>query len=538
MQQHFNIPNNRRDNIEDLGDICFDNWMINKQINVRTNNRQNSFVPGEYSEIGNLTPQNKTRFAALGPIQNTNIGHPFNDTECVQWTREWSRNYYHLERQLEFVDTLLALQPGHPRYHMREALENYITSSDRIQGMAIAEMNNPRSRMLISMEQIFQEIPETTHSFVVFRVFATPPGPDFAPEGTLQWRGNHRFMSTGLSKTLTSGYLGAFMEPILETSHHIKIIIPPGNKVIPIMNFVKWSANRQDPNWVRQVTSTQFEMILPRYQRLYNVPDAITTCNSGAQCRRGAACNLPHFNTRYSTGRNERLSSSLSSTLEKTRINMLNNILLSPIQHHRRINLDNVVNGFPNAINLQKGPDNFTLNALNETIRNNQYPIHFEDRILKPRIAPFNQINPGNFYNEMPERNIAFRNVMPPDITDMMVLMPRRASRDNQYVSLQNGWYLIYRWGGGAVGYIMSLFNPRLKGFNGDTFWGNYNAILGGGGKNKKDYLEDEKLNYNPFELLNDIGLDISIPIHDKFELILKIKDTLKKDGKDIIIHI
>ena len=55
---------------------------------------------------------------------------------------------------------------------------------------------------------------------------------------------------------------------------------------------------------------------------------------------------------------------------------------------------------------------------------------------------------------------------------------------------------------------------------------------LGGGGQG-----DDEK-NNNIYDLINEIGMDIKIPLYDKLCITMKMKEIARKQKNDIVINL
>jgi hypothetical protein len=520
------------DNIEFIGEAVFDNWLINKQVRTKSNRRMSSNNRGEYNDFGAFSnPRFRQQVSQLPKINN-NFNYPnYNDTEMIQWTEEWCRNVIGLGQQLDFIDRLWTHRnPSDQFYNERNALINYVTGSDELQQLAQEEDHHIQTELLQSMVNIFEHIPATTHSFVVYRVFTVPPPRDIVREGRQQYN-NSRFMSCSLSKNVACGYLGGFMDEITPQSAVIKLIIPPGCKIIPVLNFGKWSSSHHDAQWLNMVPSTQFEIILPRYQIIYNVPDAIRVCEHGENCRYGSQCRYPHaikkwcFEMNYYNNCNQ-ISHTLCSTLERVKQRGDTDITLNNIRHYRQISFTNIQSNSPRLI---KENDTFDLIRDLVPFTDDRQDIPFEDRLILPRVIPSSDI-PADHYQEIPT------NRQTPNVSDLYVCLPDFSPAHPRRVCLQNGWYLNYvrntNPDNNDIHYV-TIFNPRLRDYDGDIFGGRFKFILEGGGGQE----DDEKGN-NIYDLINEIGMDIKIPLYDKLCIIMNMKKVARKQKNEIVINL
>ena len=531
------------DNIEMHAEISFDNWMIHRHL-IGNQGLAQLHNDHEYSDMGYLADNIDEIKSKNNPIWN--LANPHNndtESEATSYTSEYCNNVIHISSQLKYIDTLWQCSDkSSVLYPLRETLRNWITTSSQIQRAAFNEKRHPSNQDVLNMERIFRDIPPTTHAFVVYRIFTTDPGEDWVPEDSFRWNENHRFMSTSLSKTMTSGYAGNFIEPITEESHHIKIVIPPGNKIIPVLHYLKWS---RDPTLIpHQKTSSEFEIILPRYQRLYNLPDYVRTCPNGKECKFKNRCRHPHFIRRYRIADSDnsddsddsddpyaskRISGTLASVIERARIEGIDKFIGAQVSNYRRINIGNISDSPPSA-QLSKDDDKFDLIATDDPITTKLEIVPFEHRVVKPRIIPLhNQIDERNWYSIIPEYNYN-EDITPPDVSDLHVLLPSRCSDQFQLLALQNGWYLIYKWNRQEDTYRVSLYHPRFLKYNHKAFDGSHHYPIGGG-NNASTHKEKE----NPHKLINEIGLDEKIPLYDKLHIIYKMKQQLKKEGKKIV---
>ena len=114
--------------------------------------------------------------------------------------------------------------------------------------------------------------------------------------------------------------------------------------------------------------------------------------------------------------------------------------------------------------------------------------------------------------------------------------------KQNRLVSLQNGFYLIYRWVTTLTppNYTYSLYNPRLLDHNNNTFMLQLQHVnpqahqSGGGGR----YLEPGEKIDNPYDLMNEIGMDKNIPLYEKINIILGIKEHIKEEKPYVKINL
>ena len=572
------------DNIDMMTEINFDNWIIYKHIRDKSGNTSNSHITGQYSDVGNLVgDQNKQNlYRQYGVIDNVMRGpaQGYQDSEMIQLTSFWCNNYIHLTEQMEYVNTLWHLTPDNPRYHLRLALNSYITSSNPLNALAVNEQRNVRTGLLRSMDQLFREIPPTTHSFTVTRIFGTHPGPDYIPEGSLDNTDNHRFLSTTLSKTSSSGFFGNFVGAITDRSYHVKIVIPPDCKIIPIINYGKWTNRSTEPGFTAVATSSEFEILLPRYYRLYNIPDHFRCCNMGDACRYGVNCRYPHLIKKYFIqGTDEIISSCLATTLERLKIQNVPRFQFPYIAPYRQITLENINTNNPILI---KNRTPFNLYSRNFRFASETETIKWQDTTFKPRVTPANQVPPQLQYKVLPHVNQ--RGVTTPDITDLFCLIPAEdlCPQYECYVSLQNGWYLLYYYTPGQ--YHLRLYHPRVLRNDGTQFQFNITTINHGGkpilkSKNSskesnvdksiniiKEHQDDVKEgseasseasseagseadtqvhqtkvdteftpDYDAENLINEIGMNPKIPLYDKIHIILKMKEKLRNEKKKIV---
>ena len=309
------------DNLEQTCDIYFDNWMINKNLlekRILPQVHQNSYLDNDYID------RNLGYIRGQPGIDNRAIGSNYDDSEATRYATEYCREVIGLGEQLQYVEDLWNSKPGDKHYNLRESLRNYVTTSQYIQQISIAEGKDSNNEDIINLDKIFRNIPFTKKSFVVYRIFAQLPAHiDLARPAINSWSLNHRYMSTSLSKTNASGYAGVFEDPINRDSRLIKIVIPPNSKVIPILNYTKWS--RDSANLQRSgATSSEFEILVPRHNRLYLIPDKVKHCIFGKKCKTtvaGNTCQFPHFYREYRLNSNDReISATLSSLIERSKI--------------------------------------------------------------------------------------------------------------------------------------------------------------------------------------------------------------------------
>jgi hypothetical protein len=559
---------NREDNIERTPDIYFDNWLINRHIHsLPTAQQITTYIRYDYSDVRNVIEHRRQ-------LQRFTIGNKaivendkrtgeriFRSSTLAQYADTYCREVQNLDEQLDFINRLWNSSPGTQNYRLRETLRRYVSNSTQIQTAA----QNPRllnqsdvrpgnqtDQDVINLQEIFRLIPATSRSFVVYRVFPTPPPGTFLPEDSHDWRNNTRFMSTSLSKSFASGYVVDYnpADPITERSHLIKIIIPAGNKIIPILNYTKWSYDSEGIHASDTNTSSEFEILLPRFQRLYNLPDNISVCNR-TDCRR---CELPHYyritRARHvdkpaSDERPELVSAALSSAIERAKIDRINFTTLKEINYFRSpVIIRNLLATSTGTPQLCKGNDIFNLTFEDTTFHSNRMDVHFEDPLADTLIIPVDQVDEGNRYRHCAlNTNLRTgRNV--PEVSDLLVLLPDETlcPQENTLISLQNGFYLIYKWDTtlSPPNYTYSLFNPKLLDHNHDTFMMRLNHVnpqaqqSGGGGR----YLEPGEKIDNPFDLMNEIGMDKNIPLYDKINIILGIKEHIKDEKKYLKINL
>jgi hypothetical protein len=207
----------------------------------------------------------------------------------------------------------------------------------------------------------------------------------------------------------------------------------------------------------------------------------------------------------------------------------INRFIGARVSNYRRIDADDLLLNPPRAA-LEKGNEQISVNTIDDPITRSQEPVIFEDSVVKPRImALHNQIDERNWYSIIRQYNYN-EGITPPDVSDLHVLLPSRCSDQLQFLALQNGWYLIYKWDRPVDTYRVTLFHPRFLKYNHEVFDGSHHFPIDGG-----KYSSNDKEKENPHKLINEIGLDEKIPLYDKLHIIYKMKQQLKKEGKKII---
>ena len=198
---------------------------------------------------------------------------------------------------------------------------------------------------------------------------------------------------------------------------------------------------------------------------------------------------------------------------------------MKALPHYRRISFKNIQSDTPRLI---KENDIFKLIENLVPFGIPEHDIPFEDRYSMPRVIPSNTISARYHYGKIPTNDIF------PEVTDLYVCLPKETYPDRRRLCLQNGWYLNYRgidddsdWT-----YDITLFHPRITDCDGEVFQGRLEFTLGGGGQG-----DDEK-NNNIYDLINEIGMDIKIPLYDKLCITMKMKEIARKQKNDIVINL
>lgn len=518
--------------------IYFDDW-LNQQIMIKAGRTPEQLISSPldtispYSNVGTymrgsqVTFDNEAKRDSSGSII---------DTEIITLTRQFCTQFLNLGNQLDFIDRMWERGPSD---RQREALRNWATGVTSIQEAASAEIITEDVR---SLDTIFDAIPETTVPIVTYRVFTRGYNPAWFADGRYTESAEHRrFMSVSLSKTAIYGHNGRFMETVdPEHSYFVKIIIPPGTKIIPIFNFTKWARIENygygATSSLTGLISTQFEIILPRHSNIYNVPDSVSICSRS--CLSIHTCINPHYRRVFRfKGTMILVPKVLASILERTffssRITSFRQRIPIPLRIERRqfgypdlvfSISDTFTEGifdilmewsFTNARGVRTN-GRYIIEVRNQAIVADQEVVSGDPHITVPneetalthRVIPLSntyELRPNTLYTELPVVN------------DLFVILPRPESIPpaTQVLSLQNGWYILYNNQPGT-GVHVQLYCPLIYNGRGIRYLLPYSNIpFQGGGSNLIH--------------IDDIGFNNDLTLVEKFALMIPIFGTRRK---------
>ena len=508
--------------------VYFDDWM-NQHTMV-----DSGVAPRIRSPLDVISPFSSISRDMFGstviPLDNkpsANFSGSFSDTtRSIALTREFCTRFLDLGRQLEFMDNLWERAPGDIQ---REAVRKWATGSGRIQESSTTNSGSSIDDVK-ALDTIFDYISATTVPIVAYRVFTSGYDPNWFTDGRYTTSDEHkRFMSVSLSKTGVYGYNGYFMEEVDGIrSYFVKVIIPPGTKVIPILNYCKWSKQTH-----YKMVATQFEFILPRHSNVYNVPDAVSICTPGTSCP-NQMCLSPHFIRNYifkDTGIHVPgfLASILERTFFSSRYATFKERIPIPLTIERH--------GYPTLIfELAKTrtgdiPD-ILMRWRYTTIGNEiigEYIIEVRDDVIVPdrRDVKGCKLSVPNEDAALPLKVIALSNTLSdspqslftvlPTVNDLFVILPRAGMvpTQTQVLPLLNGWYILYSRGADSKVHVQ-LYNPRIYNRRHFRYSLPYDNVAFQGGGNNLIHIDD-------------IGFNNDLTLVEKFALIIPIFGMQRK---------